>query len=66
MSGPTLSDRVAVPWQAKWFPQVRLWNTPWKINGWNLQPSPIYKAKWSEPNLHDIYKAKWSEPNLHD
>ena len=21
--------------------------TPWKINGWNLQPSPIWKGKWS-------------------
>ena len=22
-------------------------DTPWKINGWNLQPSPISKGKWS-------------------
>ena len=28
-------------------------NTPWKINGWNLQPSPIWKGTWSEPNLHE-------------
>ena len=28
-------------------------HTPLKINGWNLQPSPICKRKWSEPNLHD-------------
>ena len=27
-------------------------DTPWKMNGWNLQPSPIWKGKWSEPNLH--------------
>jgi len=30
------------------------WVTPWKINGWNLQPSPIWKGKWSEPNLQGI------------
>ena len=22
-------------------------DTPWKMNGWNLQPSPIWKGKWS-------------------
>ena len=27
--------------------------TPWRINGRNLQPSPIQKGKWSEPNLHE-------------
>ena len=32
---------------------VPLSRTPWKINGWNLQPSPKKKGKWSEPNLHD-------------
>ena len=24
---------------------------------WNLQPSPIWKGKWSEPNLHDYGPA---------
>ena len=29
-------------------------STPWKMNGWNLQPSPMKrKEKWSEPNLHE-------------
>ena len=28
--------------------------TPWKMNGWNLQPSPIKrKEKGSEPNPYD-------------
>ena len=26
-------------------------DTPWKINGWNLQPSPIWKGKWSSKPL---------------
>ena len=26
---------------------------PRKMNGWNLQPSPVLKGKWSEPNLHE-------------
>ena len=38
-------------WSHRWGSDS-LW-TPWKINGWNLQPSPIWKGIWSEPNLHD-------------
>ena len=46
-------------------------HTSWKINGWNLQPSPIWKGNWSEPNLQGImfhvnlqeckYDAPWKE-----
>ena len=28
--------------------------TPWKINGWNLQTTNHPKGKWSEPNLYDL------------
>ena len=27
-------------------------DTPWTVNGWNLQNDTIYNWKWSEPNLH--------------
>ena len=27
--------------------------TPWKINGWNIHKSPIWKGNGSEPNLHE-------------
>ena len=27
--------------------------TPWKINGWNLQPSPMNRKENDLPNLHD-------------
>ena len=31
-------------------------NTPWKINGWNLQPSPMKRKEndLNQPNLHGI------------
>ena len=38
-----------------WCEDVNQWHgTPWKINGWNLQPSPMNgKENDSEPNLHE-------------
>ena len=30
----------------------RVGGTPWKMNGWNLRFSPVWKGTSSEPNLH--------------
>ena len=37
----------------KWWMKMMFLDTPWKINGWNLQITQFLKGKWSEPNLHD-------------
>ena len=30
-----------------------LTDTPWKINGWNLQMTHFFESTWSKPNLHE-------------
>ena len=31
-----------------------VWNIPWKMNGWNLQPSLMKRKEHDLPKLHDF------------